>query len=114
MIAGAIPQNFLLAVQYSMHFRYLAQAPVLDTNVCVQIHCALSNFCTYKQSNLDIGTCVGKGGQPVTHFEIPKLEVMQSVVLQIMLNCATVQWSADVTEHVHITFVKDPARETNN
>ena len=97
-----------------MHFRYLAQALVLDTDVCIRIHRALSNFHTYKQSILDIGARVGEGGRPMTHFEIPKLEAMQSVVLQIMLNGAPVQWSADVTEHAHITFVKDPARETNN
>ena len=35
VIAGAVPQNFLLTIQNSLDFRYLAQAPAFDTNDCV-------------------------------------------------------------------------------
>ncbi|KAJ7017639.1 hypothetical protein C8F04DRAFT_1214995 [Mycena alexandri] len=38
-----------------------------------------------------------------------KLEFLQSVVPAIRANGVALQWSADVTEHAHITLVKDPA-----
>lgn len=39
---------------------------------------------------------------------------MQSVVHNIQANGAACQWSADVTEHAHITEIKDPATSGNN
>ena len=75
---------------------------------------ALLTFHEHKQSILDARARVGKGGRPIENFDIPKLESMQSVAPQIILNGVPMQWSADVTEHAHITFVKDPAREANN
>ena len=38
---------------------------------------------------------------------------MQSVVSNIQLNGVTIQWSADITERVHITVIKDPADSAN-
>lgn len=40
--------------------------------------------------------------------------MLQSVVDNIRQNGAPIQWSADITEHGHITEVKDPARQGNN
>lgn len=49
-----------------------------------------------------------------SHRYIPKLEFLQSVVPAIRANGVPLQWSADVTEHAHITLVKDPAYNSNN
>ena len=48
------------------------------------------------------------------HFRIPKLELMHSVVPSIRWAGAAIQWSADVTEHAHITEIKRPAEFVNN
>ena len=50
----------------------------------------------------------------MTHFEIPKLELLQSIVPCIMWSGALPQWSADVTEHLHIDLIKAPWENTNN
>ena len=39
---------------------------------------------------------------------------MQSVVDNVKRNGVVFQWSADITEHAHITHIKDPARADNN
>ena len=48
------------------------------------------------------------------HFKTPKLELLQSVVPSIMWLGALPQWSADVTERLHIDFIKAPKDNTNN
>ena len=50
----------------------------------------------------------------MTHFEIPKLELLQSIISSIMWLGTLPQWSADVTEHLHINFIKVPQDNTNN
>ena len=57
---------------------------------------------------------MGKGSRPIYNWHIPKLELLQSVIPNIRANGATIQFSADVTEHAHITEIKDPARVGNN
>ncbi|KAJ7681614.1 hypothetical protein B0H17DRAFT_1138364 [Mycena rosella] len=44
----------------------------------------------------------------------PQLEFLQSVVSSIRANGVPLQWSADITEHSHITFIKEPVSHTNN
>ena len=41
----------------------------------------------------------GKNG-PIPNWFIPKLEFLQSVILNIQYNGAAVQWSVDITENV--------------
>ncbi|KAJ7651861.1 hypothetical protein B0H17DRAFT_1147535, partial [Mycena rosella] len=55
----------------------------------------------------------GKNG-PIDNWWIPKLEFLQSVVSSIRANGVPLQWSADITEHSHITFIKEPVSHTNN
>ncbi|KAF9643411.1 hypothetical protein BDM02DRAFT_3132451 [Thelephora ganbajun] len=55
---------------------------------------------------------VGKRG-PINHFEIPKLELLQSIVSCIQWSGALPQWSADITEHLHIVYIKMPHENTN-
>ena len=47
-------------------------------------------------------------------WRIPKLELLQSVVLSIHLSGAVLQWSADITEHVHVQVIKVPTHSGNN
>jgi hypothetical protein len=42
------------------------------------------------------------------------LEFLQSVIPAIRASGVPLQWSADITEHAHITLVKDPAENSNN
>ena len=57
---------------------------------------------------------MGKGGKPIVNWYIPKLELLQSVIPNIRANGATIQFSADITEHAHITEIKNPAQAGNN
>ena len=75
---------------------------------------ALSVFHSFKHIILDLGLHVGKKGNQMTHFEIPKLELLQSIVSSIMWSGTLPQWSADVTERLHIDFIKVPRDNTNN
>jgi hypothetical protein len=48
------------------------------------------------------------------YFQIPKLELMHSVMPSITSSGAVIQWSADITEQAHISEVKVPSWSGNN
>ena len=50
----------------------------------------------------------------IDNWHIPKLELLQSVILTVRLNGAPCQRSADLTESAHIDVVKEPIRSGNN
>ena len=114
VIAGKAPPPFVIAIRALMDFRYLAQARQLDDTIISQIASSLQLFHNYKQSILDHRGRVGKGNKPMDHFQIPKLELMHGVVPSITSSGAVIQWSADATEHAHITEVKVPGWSGNN
>lgn len=114
LIADATPRRFIIAIRSLMDFRYLAQSPIIDETILHDISSALQDFHEHKQAILDAGARVGQKNKPINHFYIPKLELLQSVVSNIRFNGVAIQWSADATEHAHITEVKDPARSGNN
>jgi hypothetical protein len=114
VIAGAVPKPFLTAVRALMDFRYLAQAPEIDDNICKRITESLTEFHTHKSAIIKAGARCGKGKKVIDNWYIPKLEFLQSVVPSIRANGVAIQWSADLTEHAHITEIKDPAQATNN
>jgi hypothetical protein len=97
-----------------MDFCYLAQFPIIDEDTCDRIEASLASFHAYKQSIMDADTHLGKGNWAIENWHIPKLELMQSVVPNIRQNGVAIQWFADITEHVHITEIKDPAHAGNN
>ena len=97
-----------------MDFRYLAQSRQLNNTQLAQITSSLQLFHTHKQSILDARARVGKGNKPMTHFQIPKLELMHSVVPSVTASGVPMQWTADTTEHAHITEIKVPGRSGNN
>ena len=113
VIAGAVPREVLTAVRALMDFRYLAQAPKIDDTICTKIEGALDEFHQHKRAIIDAGGRRGKKGI-INNFYIPKLEFLQSVVPNIRATGVAIQWTADTTEHAHITEVKGPARTSNN
>ena len=114
VIAEAVSSDFVVAICALIDFRYLAQAPVVDEDLCTRMDSALQRFHTHKQAILDAGARTGKRNRPIENWHIPKLEFLQSVVRNIRANGALIQWSADVTEHAHIEVVKEPPRAGNN
>ena len=106
-VAGAAPPRFLAAVHALLDFRYLAQMPVFDEQALTKLDAALALFHSHKDAILAAGACS-------EHFRIPKLELMHHVVLSIRASGAPMQWSADVTEHAHVTEIKNPACAGNN
>jgi hypothetical protein len=113
-IAGAAPKEFIVAIRALLDFRYLAQSPVIDEDTCDKIEASLALFHAHKQSVIDADARVGKGNRVIENWHIPKLELMHSVVPNIRQNGVAMQWSADITEHAHITEIKDPAHSGNN
>lgn len=102
-----------MAIQGLIDFRYYGQAPVMDEDTLNKMTAALKMFHDNKHAILSAGVRKGKSG-PIDNWHIPKLEFMQSVVASIRSNGVPLQWTADVTEHAHISEVKEPARSGNN
>ena len=102
VIAGSVLRRFLIAIRSLVDFHYLAQAPVVMDDSLVNIAKALQDFHDHK----DTITCVGAQKDS---WEIPKLELLQSVIPSIRLSGIVTQWSADPTEHAHVQEIKVPA-----
>ncbi|KAI5993249.1 hypothetical protein EDD15DRAFT_2109817, partial [Pisolithus albus] len=115
VIAGFPQVDVVIAVRALMEFRYLAQAPAITSQTHDRISAALKTFHDHKHAIIDAGLRRGQTtGAALDHWEIPKLEFMQSVAPSIHQAGAVIQWSADTTEHAHIEVVKDPVTTTNN
>ncbi|KAF9220442.1 hypothetical protein BS17DRAFT_852073 [Gyrodon lividus] len=115
LIANAIPPTFVKAICALADFRYISQAPVLDDNNIAKISDALKEFHDNKAIIISSGARRGaESKQPLEHWQIPKLELMQSVALSVSQAGSPLQWSADTTEHAHVTVIKDPVESTNN
>ncbi|KAJ6556694.1 hypothetical protein B0H10DRAFT_2169607 [Mycena sp. CBHHK59/15] len=96
-----VSKDFLIAIRSLHDFRYYGQAPEMDENTLSKMDEALKCFHDHKHAILKAGR--------INNWHIPKLEFMQSVVPNTKANGIPLQWTADVTEHAHITEVKDPA-----
>ncbi|KAJ7816384.1 hypothetical protein B0H13DRAFT_2242446 [Mycena leptocephala] len=94
--------GFLKSIAALNTFFYHGQAPAIDEDVLDKMASALAS-----------GVRKGKKG-PINNWHIPKLEFLQSVIPAIRANGVPLQWTADVTEHAHITEVKEPASNSNN
>ena len=114
VIADAVPKDFLIAIRSLMDLRYLAQAPEISEQVCMDIDSALQVFHDHKNSVISAGARTGKGGHVIDNWFIPKLELLQSVSSSIRQNGVAMQWTADITERCHVTEIKVPSRSSNN
>ena len=113
VIVGAVPLKFLAAVHALLNFHYLVQMPQFDDNTLAKVEVALHAF---HDNKLAITTASGRQGsnRPLEHWEIPKLELLQHVVSSICASGPIMQWMANITEHVHVTEIKQPAHAGNN
>ena len=114
VIAGVLSSDFVIALQLLMDFRYRAQAYVMDEDDLRKLECSLADFHSHKNSILAVNARHGKGNQTIDNWYIPKLELMQNIVPSVRRSGVAIQWMADVTEHTHITEIKDLARQSNN
>ncbi|KAI5990601.1 hypothetical protein EDD15DRAFT_2170126 [Pisolithus albus] len=105
-VAGSIPRKFLIAIHALLDFRYLAQAPSFTTQSLEKVASSLQEFHDHKEAIVSEGIRVD--------WQIPKLELLQSVVPSIRQSGAVMQWSADITEHAHIEEIKVLDRAGNN
>ncbi|KAH9025355.1 hypothetical protein EDB83DRAFT_2174822, partial [Lactarius deliciosus] len=113
IIVDAVPNDFLIAICLLMDFWYLAQAPEISEQDCVNIDHALQGFHNHKSSIVSAGIWIGKRKKVLKEWYIPKLELMQSVSSSIHENGAVIQWTADTTEWCHITKIKVPSHSSN-
>ena len=114
VITGAAPPQFVTAIRALMDFRYWVQAYRIDEDDLHLISSVLDTFHVHKQSILDCEAHRGKGGRIIDNWYIPKLELMQNFVPSIRRLGVAIQWSADITEHAHVSEIKTPARASNN
>ena len=82
------------------------QASTFTAHSVDRVARALQEFHNHKD------TIIRHGAQD--NWELPKLELLQSVVPGIRQSRAPMQWTADVTEHAHVDEIKVPARTGNN
>jgi hypothetical protein len=113
LIAGTAPRRFVTAIRALMDVRYMAQSPSPDDNLLTSIDRSLLVFHQNKDVIMTLGARMGTK-KPIDNWFIPKLELMQSITASTRKVGALIQWSADATEHAHISEIKDPARHTNN
>ena len=113
VIAGSVPPKFLAAIRSLLDFRYVAQMPRFDHDALAKVEASLGAFHDNKSAILTAGGRQGCKG-PLDHWEIPKLKLLQHVSRSIRASGAVIQWTADVTEHAHVTEIKQPARSGNN
>ncbi|KAF8226688.1 hypothetical protein L208DRAFT_1019253, partial [Tricholoma matsutake] len=73
VIADAVPKDFLIAIHSLMDFRYLAQAPKLSDQLCMEINNALKEFHNHKQVIISSGAQNRKTHKLIKHWHIPKL-----------------------------------------
>ena len=107
IVAGAVSLCFLAAIHALLDFHYLTQMPVFNVQALAKLDAALALFYTHKHAII-------AAGAHCKHFKIPKLELMQHVIPSICASGAPLQCLADITEHAHVTEIKNPACAGNN
>ena len=112
LIPDDVDERFILCIRALLDLRYLSQLHSTTEQDLQAISNALQLFHTHKQVILDHDLRVGKRG-PIKHFEIPKLELLQSIIPCIQWSGTLPQWSADITERLHIDYIKTPRQHTN-
>lgn len=112
VIAGAVKDDVLQAVRSIVEFIFLGQSLLFYDDHLFGLVQALKEFHACKPAIQAAGGRRGKHGV-IQHWNIPKLELMNSVQGSIKLMGAPYQWTSDITERCHITHVKNPYRSSN-
>ncbi|KAI5996700.1 hypothetical protein EDD15DRAFT_2364796 [Pisolithus albus] len=97
-VAGSVTRKFLTAICALLDFHYLAQVPSFTTQSIDRVASALQEFHNHKES------IVSQGMQG--DWQLPKLELLQSIILSICQSGAVMQWLANITEHSHVDEIK--------
>ncbi|KAH8987702.1 hypothetical protein EDB86DRAFT_2808727, partial [Lactarius hatsudake] len=113
VIASTIPPRFLRAICALIDFIYQVQSSFLTESAISSFIDSLKEFHDEKVAITAAGARIGTKG-PITHFNIPKLELWQHFACSMKMMGAPIQWTADVTERLHITKVKHPFRAMNH
>ncbi|KAI5981111.1 hypothetical protein EDD15DRAFT_2560938 [Pisolithus albus] len=111
-IAGLAEPDFVHAIRAIVDFLYRAQAPTFTSSAIHAMEESLQEFHMHKDSILQAGVRRGKSKE-ISHFQIPKLELLQSFGRGIRNVGSLIQYSADVSERLLITHCKDPFTHTN-
>lgn len=111
-IAGAVSDDVLGALRSIVDFIFLGQSLLFYDEHLFGLQQALVEFHTLKPAIQAAGGRRGKHGV-MPHWNIPKLELMNSVAGSVKTMGAPYQWTSDITERCHITHVKDPYRKSN-
>ena len=112
LIPDDVDPRFVLCIRALLDLRYLSQLLQVTENDLQAISTTLQLFHEHKEIITDLQLRVGKGG-PINNFEIPKLELLQSIVSCTRWSGTLPQWSADITERLHIVYIKTPRENTN-
>ena len=113
VIAGAVSPRFLRAICALIDFIYQVQSPYLSESAIASFVDSLHKFHKEKTAITDAGARRGSKG-PIFHFNIPKLKIWHHFTQSTRMMGAPIQWTADVTERLHITEVKFTFGLTNH
>ncbi|KAF9781493.1 hypothetical protein BJ322DRAFT_1010696, partial [Thelephora terrestris] len=80
LIADCAHSKFVICVHALLDLRYLSQLHNHNLDTLKDIVRALEILHQFKQVILDLKLCLGKKANAMTHFEIPRLELLQSIV----------------------------------
>ncbi|KAG2338456.1 hypothetical protein BDR05DRAFT_893431 [Suillus weaverae] len=113
LISGVAPCRFVIAIHALMDVQYLAQCPAPNDDLLMCIDQSLLTFHENKNIIMMLGAQMG-GKKLIDNWFIPKLELLQSITSSTRKVGALIQWSADATEHAHVSEIKNPTQYTNN
>ncbi|KAG2158271.1 uncharacterized protein EDB93DRAFT_1238045 [Suillus bovinus] len=91
----------------------ISDCPAPDNNLLSCIDQSLLTFHENKNVIMTLGAWMG-AKKLIDNWFIPKLELLQSITSSMHKIGALIQWSADATEHAHVSKIKDPVQHTNN
>lgn len=111
--AGGVSPHVLRVIRAIVDFIFQAQSLLLYDEHFHALAEALREFHHYKVTVINAGGRRGKKDR-IPHFNIPKLEMMQSVAANARMMGAPFQYTTDITERCHITHVKVPYRMSNH
>ena len=106
--APQMPPGFMCTHQFPL----LCSGPHFQDSDITRVEHALQEFHENSSSIIKVQACSGK--HVIEHWEIPKLELMQSVRTSIWLQGTPMQWTAEVMEWAHVHLMKEPAHSGNN
>ena len=101
----------LVAIQIIVEFIFLGQSLLFYNEHIFSLWVALPEF--HKPAIQGAGGHIGKNGT-IDHWNIPKLELMNSIANSTILMGVPYQWTSNSTKQCHIMHVKIPYHSTNH